>query len=75
VSPRDRLRLERGAAHLDALGPRAIAEFLAEIGADNDCTSYILDLADLWRGRLTPDMLRATGGDRFPRYLHEVAAA
>jgi ribosomal 50S subunit-associated protein YjgA (DUF615 family) len=75
MSPHDRFRLERGAAHLHALGPRAVAEFIAEIANDQACTHAILHRLDEWRARLTPEMLHVTGGDRFARCLHEVTAA
>lgn len=61
----DRLRLERGAEHLAALGPRAIAEFLAELGRMHGLDEDILARLDRWREHLTPELLRAVGGDRF----------
>jgi hypothetical protein len=69
--PCDALRLERGAAHLVRLGPRAVAELLSQIGATHNCTSDILDVLDTFRS-LTPQMLRCTGGDRFPVRLQVV---
>lgn len=72
---RDRLRLQRGAEHLHALGARALAEMLAELARDRCDLADTLDRLDAWRAGLTPEMLSAAGGDRFaPRPLHEVAA-
>lgn len=61
------LRLQRGAEHLHRLGPRAVAEFIGAIGNDHRCLPDMLDLLDQWRERLSPEMLRGGGGDRFPR--------
>lgn len=73
MTPLDRLRLERGAEYLHALGARAIAEALAEIARHADCVPFVLDLLDGYRRHLTPELLRTVGGDRFPpRPLHEV---
>ena len=58
LDPLDRLHLQRGAEHLHALGPRATAEFLAEVGHRIGGTPCILGL--------TPRMVRLAGGDRFP---------
>lgn len=59
------LRLQRGAEHLAALGPRAIAEFLAELGRNHGIDQDILARLDRWREHLTPELLRAVGGDQF----------
>lgn len=62
------LRLQRGAEHLNRLGPRATAEFLAEIGeAIGGLPAIMGRLTE--HERLQPDMLRATGGDHFQRRL------
>jgi hypothetical protein len=55
--------------------PRVVAELLLKI-ADDGCTvSEALDLVDHWGERLTPEVLRLTGGDRTPaRPLHQVAS-
>jgi hypothetical protein len=66
LSPSDRLQLQRGAEHLLALGARALAEFLAESGAENGCTTEILEKLAAWRGALTPEVVNVAGGDRFP---------
>jgi hypothetical protein len=65
---RDRIRLQRGTQHLVQLGPRAVAELLAEIGNDSRCLGNILDRLDAWR-EMTPEVVAATGGDRFPPFL------
>ncbi len=72
---RDRLRLQRGAEHLHALGARALAEMLAELARDRCDLADTLDRLDAWRAGLSPELLRASGGDRFPPLpLREVAA-
>lgn len=71
----DVLRLQRGAEHLCALGPRAVAELLAELARDPGDLAHTLALLDRWREGLSPELLRAAGGDRFaPRPLRVVAA-
>lgn len=42
--PLDQARLHRGAEHLHGLGPRAIAEFLAELGSRIGGTPACLSL-------------------------------
>ena len=74
ISQTDQLRLRRGSAHLHDLGPRAIAELLSEVAARIGGASCIMGLLADYEHRLTPEMLRAAGGDRFPpRPLREVA--
>ncbi len=55
------LRRHRQFEHLHRLGPRATEELVIEVvnGADLD---HALEAYQ----RLTPDLLEATGGDRFP---------
>ena len=66
----DRLRFYRGAAHLHALGRRAVAELLMELPQSTGDTARILDHLARYR-RLTPAMVRAAGGDRCPpRPMH-----
>ena len=62
----DRLRLERGVQHLHNLGPRAEAEFLAELTAKIGGLPAVLGLLAEYQNKLTPAKLRAVGGDRFP---------
>lgn len=72
---RDRLRLQRGAEHLHGLGARALAELLAELARDRCDLAGTLDRLDAWRAGLTPELVRAAGGNGFPpRPLREVAA-
>ena len=60
------LRLQRGAEYLHGLGPRATAEFLAEIGIAAGCLPLILGRLAEYERRLDPVILRRVGGDRFP---------
>ena len=55
------LRRQRQIEHLYLLGPRAVGELLQEVAKDDD-----LDRALEAYGRLTPDLLKALGGDQFP---------
>ncbi len=64
--PLDQARLHRGAEHLHRLGPRAMAEFLAELGSRIGGTPACLSLLNEYR-RLAPGQVRAAGGDRPPR--------
>jgi hypothetical protein len=65
LDPLDRLRLQRGAEHLHLLGPRATAELLAEVGRRIGGMPCILGVLGEYQ-RLSPRLLRAVGGDRFP---------
>ena len=65
------LRLRRGAEHVCRLGPRALAELLAEIGAQHGIHDEIVRALAAYQ-RVTPGMLRAAGGDRFPVQIQEV---
>jgi hypothetical protein len=68
-----KLRLQRGAEHLCRLGPRATAEFLGEVADRVGGMPCILDRLREYERRLSPDLLRRVGGDRFPpRSLHLV---
>ena len=55
------LRRHRQFEHVHQLGPRAIEELAVEVANGED-----LDRALSAYDRLTPEMLKATGGDRFP---------
>lgn len=59
-------RLAAGARRLHGLGPRALAEFLAELGGDRAMLPGILAMLETWQARLTPRMLRTAGADGFP---------
>lgn len=50
---------------MHALGPRAVAEFLAEVSGAIGGLPAIQSLLVEYQ-RLTPGMVRAAGGDRFP---------
>jgi len=60
-----RLRLDRGAAHLHGLGPRAVAEALATLAARIGGTPALLAVLAEYE-RLIPGQVRAASGDRFP---------
>jgi hypothetical protein len=47
------------------LGPRALAAFLDELGAEHLIRTEI-ELKLRWYSRLDADTVRAVGGDRFP---------
>jgi hypothetical protein len=66
LDPFTALRLQRGAEHLHRLGPRATAEFLAEIAAQIGGMPAVLGLLVEYERRLSPEALRLVGGDRFP---------
>jgi hypothetical protein len=72
IDPVTAVHLERGAAHLHELGKRAIAEFLIEIGDRTGETLFVVNLLTEYRRRLTPEMLAALGGDRFPPRIRAV---
>jgi hypothetical protein len=75
MSAVDTLRIQRGAEHVHRLGARALAELLAELARDRCDLAGTLDLLDAWRAGLSPELLHAAGGDRFPpRPLHQVVA-
>ncbi len=60
ANPRFRHQVE----HLHSLGPRAIAELLAEIGAERSIRTVIDRKLDRY-SQLKPESLKATGGDAF----------
>ena len=66
VDPFTAQRLQRGAEHLHQLGPRATAELLLEVAARIGGLPAIVSVLGEFERRLTPEMLRALGGDRFP---------
>jgi len=63
----DAVRLRRGAEHVHSLGPRALAELLAELARDQCDLAATLDRLDAWHVGLSPELLHAVGGDSFPR--------
>jgi hypothetical protein len=62
------VRLQRAAEYLCELGPRAVGELLLEIGHETDALPLVVERASAYQ-RLSPDVLKALGGDRFPRRL------
>ena len=66
------MRLHRDAAYLHSLGPRAVAGFVHDLAQRIGGMPAALALLAEYRQRITPQMLRATGGDRFPPHLHVV---
>jgi hypothetical protein len=75
IDPLDRLRLQRGAQHLHRLGARAVAGYIEDLAARIGGMPAALKLLCEYEQRLTPELIRATGGDRFPpQPLREVAA-
>ena len=60
------LRVQRGVEHLHRLGPRATAEFLGDVADQIGGMPAIVALLAEYERRLSPAMLRAAGGDRFP---------
>jgi hypothetical protein len=68
-------RFDRNVVHLIELGPRVVAEFLAEIGHDYLLRLVIEELLHRCVTQLTPVMLRVVGGDRFaPAPIRLIAA-
>ena len=63
-TPAQRRRIEAGAAHLVRLGGRAVSEALLELAEPTE----LIGILDTY-GRLTPDLLRLVGGDRFPSHV------
>ena len=61
IEPARSLNRQRQIEHVHRLGARAVAELLHEVAAGEN-----LDHALESYGRLTPDLLKALGGDRFP---------
>ena len=59
------LRFRRQVEHLHGLGPRAVGELLAEIGAERSIQTVIDRKLDRY-SQLKPGALSAAGGDRFP---------
>jgi hypothetical protein len=68
----DRARAQRLVDHLATLGSRAIGEFLDELGRREGVTTAIRRQLDNYI-KLTPEMLRAVGADRWaPAPLHAI---
>src|SRR3954452_20895294 len=70
--PSSQLRLQHLAAHVQRLGPRATFEAFAEIARTSErAEARVASVLSRFQ-RLTPELLHATGGDRFPPRLCEV---
>jgi hypothetical protein len=61
-----RHRLQRGTEHLHCLGDRALCEFLLELAHRAGGLPATLALLSEFEERLTPQMIRLVGADRFP---------
>ena len=61
----DRARLDRGAEHLHHLGPRALAEMLAQLAARIGGGPAILGVLAEYEN-LSPGTVRALNANRFP---------
>ena len=66
LHPSDQLRLRHGAEHLQRLGARRTAEFLAEIGSRIGGMPAIFALLVEYEEQLSPRLPRVAGGNRFP---------
>ena len=62
------LRLQRDVEHLHKLGPRALAELLLDIVGPVGEIELLLNSLERYR-QVTPELLQAVGGDRFPPRL------
>jgi hypothetical protein len=60
------IRFARAIGRLHPLGPRVLAEFLAELGAARMIRTEIEAMVERYINRLDPKIVRALGGDRFP---------
>jgi hypothetical protein len=60
----DRARAQRLVDHLATLGSRALGEFLDELGRREGVTAAIRRQLEIY-AKLTPEMLRAVGADRW----------
>lgn len=58
-------RWQRHVQHLYGLGPRAVSEFLLEVGRERLITD-LLERKLVKYGRLDIEVLKAVGGDQFP---------
>jgi hypothetical protein len=72
LDPLARLRLQCGVEHPRALGPRATAELLAEVGARIGGMPCIIGLLGGYQQRFSPQMVRAVSAHRFPPRLLRV---
>lgn len=61
----DRMRFERQVQHLHTLGCRPVGELLVAFAEAVDGHELLAEMLDGY-DRLSPEMVRAAGGDRFP---------
>lgn len=59
------LQFRRKVIRLHRQGPRAVAEFLAELGADLGVQTPIEQKLDVY-AELEPEVIEGAGGDEFP---------
>lgn len=68
-----RAKAERLVGHLHRLGPRAVAELLDEICRHHGLADDVLGRLEVY-SRLSSEMLKAAGGDRFtPAPVHPIS--
>jgi hypothetical protein len=60
------LALQRISQRAHRLGPRVFYEVLSEIGRSLQAGSAVFEIVERYAERLSPELLRVTGGDRFP---------
>ena len=60
---------DQHAEHLHTIGPRAVAEFLAELADRIGGGPAICGLLAEYRNQQTPAMIAAAGARRMPRHL------
>lgn len=60
------LRWQRIAARLHDLGARTFAEAVAEVAQTHPAGADLIALFECYASRLSADMIRAAGADRFP---------
>lgn len=70
----ERLRFQRLVEHLHSLGARAVAELLLDLAQRTGSIAFLLDrlAAHHW---LSPELVRAVGGDVMPRGMPRLVPA
>lgn len=70
---REDVRFRRLIERFHALGPRPLAELLAELGAERLLPHVLEQRLAEYVDRLAPEMLRALGADRLPEAtVHQI---
>lgn len=72
IAPTSLQLVEPGVRYLHDLGPRVLAEFLIAMAEPVGELRFLLCQLNAYR-LVTPELLRATGGDQFPRSIYMVA--